>query len=117
MTKIAQIKTVLKVKDMGHVKDYLGVQVTRKTGSLELSLPHLIDQLVTNVDIPKKVPSTVVPALSTQILHQGLLYPPHDENMFRYRSIIGILNYLEKTSRPDIPYAVHQLARFSSNPR
>ena len=64
MTKIAQIKTVLKVKDMGHVKDYLGVQVTRKTGSLELSQPRLIDQLVTNVDIPKKVLATAVPALS-----------------------------------------------------
>ena len=36
---------------------------------------------------------------------------------FDYRSVVGKLNYLEKGSRPDIAYAVHQCARFSSNPR
>ena len=30
---------------------------------------------------------------------------------------MGKLNYLEKTSRPDIAYAVHQCARYSTNPR
>ena len=31
--------------------------------------------------------------------------------------MIGKLNYLEKCTRPDIAYAVHQCARFSSCPR
>lgn len=31
--------------------------------------------------------------------------------------IIGKLNYLEKSTRPDIYYAVHQCARFSADPR
>jgi hypothetical protein len=34
-----------------------------------------------------------------------------------YRSIIGNLNYLEKSTRPDIAYAVHQCARYSSCPK
>jgi hypothetical protein len=35
-----------------------------------------------------------------------------------YRSIIGKLNFLEKSTRPEIAcYAVHQCARFASNPR
>ena len=34
-----------------------------------------------------------------------------------YRSIIGKLNFLEKSTRPDIAYAVHQCARFSANPK
>ena len=33
-----------------------------------------------------------------------------------YRSVIGKLNFLEKSTRPDIAYAVHQCARFCSNP-
>jgi hypothetical protein len=30
---------------------------------------------------------------------------------------VGKLNFLEKSTRPDIAYAVHQCARFSANPR
>jgi ATP-binding cassette subfamily B (MDR/TAP) protein 1 len=36
---------------------------------------------------------------------------------FNYRRVIGKLNYLEKSTRPDIAYAVHQCARFVSDPR
>ena len=34
-----------------------------------------------------------------------------------YRSIIGKLNFLEKSTRPDLAYAVHQCARFTADPR
>jgi hypothetical protein len=34
-----------------------------------------------------------------------------------YRSVIGKLNFLEKSTRPDISYAVHQCARFASHPK
>jgi hypothetical protein len=43
-------------------------------------------------------------------------YPAFD-NHFHYRSVIGKLNHLERGSRPDIAYAVHQCARFAVNPR
>ena len=36
---------------------------------------------------------------------------------FNYRSIIGKLNYLGQTTRPDIVYVVHQVAKYSSDPR
>ena len=36
---------------------------------------------------------------------------------FHYRSVIGKLNFLEKSTRPDISVSVHQCARFSENPR
>jgi hypothetical protein len=31
--------------------------------------------------------------------------------------VIGRLNYLERSTRPDVSYATHQLARFSANPK
>jgi hypothetical protein len=34
-----------------------------------------------------------------------------------HAAIIGKLNYLEKSTRPDIAYAMHQCARFTSNPK
>jgi hypothetical protein len=57
-----------------------------------------------------------VPAKVSKILHAHLGKPPFFLN-FGYISIIGKLNYLAQTTRPDIVYATHQLAKYSSDPR
>ena len=36
---------------------------------------------------------------------------------WNYRSAIGMLNYLQASTRPDIAMAVHQCARFSNDPK
>ena len=42
----------------------------------------------------------------------------HDfDGSFHYRSVIGKLNFLEKSTRPDIAYAVHQCAHFMEKPK
>ena len=41
---------------------------------------------------------------------------PQREHTWKYRTIIGMLTYLSMSSRPDIAFAVHQCARFSSCP-
>jgi hypothetical protein len=53
---------------------------------------------------------------SSKTLCRHLDSPPFDEH-FNYRRVVGQLNYLEKCSRLDISCAVHQAARFVSNPR
>jgi hypothetical protein len=57
-----------------------------------------------------------VPAKVSEILHAHLDKPPFLLN-FGYRSVIGKLNYLAQTTRPDIVYATYQLAKYSSDPR
>jgi hypothetical protein len=57
-----------------------------------------------------------VPAKVSKILHAHLDKPPFSLN-FSYRLVIGKLNYLAQTTRPDIVYATHQLAKYSSDPR
>ncbi len=56
-----------------------------------------------------------VPAKVSKILHACLDKPPFSLN-FGYHSVIGKLNYLAQSKRPDIVYATHQLANYSSNP-
>jgi hypothetical protein len=41
---------------------------------------------------------------------------PHNEDL-NYSSVIGKMNYLENSARPEIAYVVHQCARFASQPR
>jgi len=37
--------------------------------------------------------------------------------MYYYCSLIGQINYLAATTRPEIQFAVHQCARFSQDPK
>ena len=39
------------------------------------------------------------------------------KNKWNYRTAIGMLTYLQGTTRPDISMAVHQCARFSVSPK
>ena len=39
------------------------------------------------------------------------------ENDFKYRSVIGLLNFLTNSIRPEAQFAVHQCARFSAEPK
>ena len=57
---------------------------------------------------------------SLKCLHAHLCLKPLymcKDFTFNYRSVIGKLNYVAQMSRTDIIYAIHQLARFSADPR
>jgi hypothetical protein len=99
------------------VSEFLGIEIKREDdGGIYLSQPQLIDSILRDLILDgTNVKSRSTPALKTRILHKdegGKLF----DNSFHYRSIIGKLNYLEKSTRPDISHAVHQCARFSSCP-
>lgn len=77
---------------------------------------QLIKSILKDLGLNDKSNLRTTPALSTKILHSHPESPPFNES-WSYRMVIGKLNYLEKSSRPDISYAVHQCARFSIDPR
>ena len=109
-------KATFNIEDQGDIADYLGINFEAKdNGLIKLSQPHLIDQIIKEVGI-KPTERKSVPASPGKILRR-------DEDAetvtcpFNYRKVIGKLNFLEKSSRPDIAYATHQCARFCSEPK
>ena len=54
---------------------------------------------------------------SSHILQRNSHECNHGHSSFHYKSMIQKLNYREKSSRPEIAYAVHQCARFSKEPK
>ena len=105
------------IDDQGDITDYLGINFdTLEDGSLKLWQPHLINQIVEELGINPRETPKVTPALSSRILKRCKDDPPA-KSKFDYRRVIGKLNYLEKSSRPDIAYAVHQCACFCSEPK
>ena len=101
--------------DDGNLHNYIGVEFTRhKNGWLEMKQEFLIKRIIEALDHPD-MNSTPIPSIKPGLFtdEEG----PNQRQKWHYRSVIGMLNYLEKTTRPDLAFAVHQAARFSINPK
>jgi len=102
----------------GDISKFLGVNISQhEDGTVHLTQPHLIDGILEELGLQgdnTKAKST--PAASSKLLGHHEDAPAHSDH-FHYRRIIGKLNYLEKSTQPDISYATHQCARFSADPR
>lgn len=111
-------KVGLEITVDGNIEDFLGVNISKQEdGTTHLWQPQLIDSILKDLRLDgETVKTKETPAASSTILkrHQEMETVKPD---FNYRSIIGKLNYLERGSRSDIAYIVHQLARFSVEPK
>jgi hypothetical protein len=101
----------------GELADYLGVKIQQlPNGTIKLYQPHLIKQILEDMGFNERTTVKSTPASTAAKISRDLHGPAFDE-AWSYRSVIGKLNFLEKSTRPDISYAVHQCARFSNDPR
>ena len=108
-----QFSKEFEVERKRSVQQFSGMQFT-KEGKEVTTQSHLINQIIKDVgwgENQYKYPD--IPMRSSQILQRNQHEPNHDESIFYYESMVGKPNYLGKSSRPDIAYAVHQWARFS----
>ena len=106
------------ITDEGSLTKYLGVDVKyKKDGNFELLQPFLIKRILdlTGVEGESEYNSKPTPAMRP-LLHKDLAGESR-KNSWNYRTAIGMLTYLQGTTRPDISMAVHQCARFSADPK
>jgi hypothetical protein len=87
-----------------------------------MTKPHLIDQILKdlsplNTTAKYKSKTANTPAPSTVTLKRDPDGQPHDDQWSYHLSVIGKLNFLEKSSHPNLAYAVHNCARFSTDPK
>ncbi len=115
---ICLVKTKFQLGEEGDLCNYLGIKVTKlPDGTITLSQPHLIDAILTDLYLQSaRTTERSTPALSSILLHRDSKGVPFDKS-FHYRSVIGKLNFLEKSTCPELAYAVHQCARFCSDPK
>jgi hypothetical protein len=115
---IGEIGTVFKITHSETVSDFLGVKIERDedSGIVKMTQPLLIQSIINNMGFQDNSNGRNFPTLSSKILLRHKDSDDHNEK-WHYRGVIGKLNYLEKSTRPDISYAVHQCARFMENPK
>jgi len=117
---ISNLKKTYSLEDEGSLTKYLGVDMhTNKDGTLVLRQPFLIERILKLLNsegekYDSKQNSRPTPAVKP-LLHKDLDGPSRKCN-WNYRQAIGMLTYLQNTTRPDISMAVHQAARFCIQP-
>ena len=95
--------------------EYLGISYEKKSdGTLELTQKGLIKKIISAVGLEKCKPNWT-PA-STECLGLDPTGAPMSDDWL-YASVVGMLLYLSSNTRPDICFAVSQVARFSHSPR
>ena len=117
--------TIKKMQEVGlqliievDLEDFLGVNINRTSrGAIHLTQPHLIDSILQDMCLKRgerKCKETPMKPLT--ILNKSKDSPEFNRS-FNYLSVIGKMNYLEKGYQSDLAYAIHQCARYSTNPR
>ncbi|CAM8921688.1 unnamed protein product [Rhodiola kirilowii] len=105
------LQTQFNTKDLGRLRYFLGVEVSRSKKGIVLSQrKYVLDLLSETGKIGAKPCSTpMIPHL--QLTKSGQLFDDPE----RYRRLVGKLNYLRMT-RPDIAYPVSVVSQYMSSP-
>ncbi|KAL7464856.1 hypothetical protein ACHAXS_005184 [Conticribra weissflogii] len=103
----------------GDLRRYLGVEISPlDDGSKGFSMtqPFLIERILQAAEIDLRMTNSrptpaVLPLLSKDT--NG----PDRKHQWKYRTLTGMLGYLQGTSRPELAMATHQCARFNTYPK
>ena len=105
--------------DDGNIKTFLGVNVEQTSSGFHLSQPHLISRILDTVGLTVEENSgrnTKDTPATKPLLIKDTNGEPRSL-LLNCRSVIGMMNYLSGSTRPDIAMAVHQTARFCIDPK
>ena len=112
------IKNALPVKDIGFPTFFCGLRIQKMKDGLLLSQPAftiaILDKFNMNEANPAKTPAATLPLVQGEMPTEE--EKSHMQNI-PYRSAVGSLLWLALTFRPDIAFAVAQVARFAASPR
>ncbi|GIL91628.1 hypothetical protein Vretifemale_19249, partial [Volvox reticuliferus] len=107
---------VFKIRDLGEAKVFLGMEISRgENGEVKLSQRRYIEELLQRHQLVDAKPR------STPLPPGSKVLPAEEGDMelkdsSDYRTLVGELNYLATSTRPDIAQALSVLARFMGKP-
>jgi Reverse transcriptase (RNA-dependent DNA polymerase) len=114
------LSSKFEIEDEGTINDYLGVKVEpgKTPGTFYLSQPHLIDSILEDRKLSNhgasKAKSADTPSTFENKLHKDVTSNPFTYP-WDYHSVIGKMNFLEKSTCGDLAYSVHQCGWYMAN--
>ena len=108
------------VGDMSDLNWFLGMKVTCSPGVVQISQLQYVETMLTKFGMGdcKSVSTPIAEKL--KLTREDCPEAGSEEQQqmrdFDFRGLIGSLNYLASTSRPDIAYVAHALSSYLENP-
>ena len=108
------IKSEWEVTDMGEPVKIIGIEITKKDDSIIISQEKYIDNILKREGIDKSNPvSTLMdPNHQVESNPEGNIGSKSNH----YAKLLGELQFLTNSTRPDIAYTVNKLATYTANP-
>lgn len=119
---ITDIKTLFDIKVNGATEAFLGIETElSRDGSIKIHQAAYARRMLQRFGMadcnPLSLPMTKDPLSKKQCPEEKEVRTKEEKSRITlYRAMVGSLNYLAVWTRPDISYAVSQLARFNDNP-
>ena len=119
LTDMNRIKTSLKnifdIKDLGPIHYCLGIEFKQdlEKGTITMGQKKYITEVLDRFGMID-CNSVGTPLVPGEKLKKNQTPQADDKNKFPYQNLIGSLNYLAVSTRPDISYAVSALSQFNS---
>lgn len=107
---LMKLRREFKVKDLGEVQDYLGLEISRKNNIMEIKQKKMIERTLEKFNMQQ------CKGVATPM--ESHFTPEKDEKIIDvpFKELIGCLLFISTNSRPDISYAVSYLSRYLDKP-
>jgi histone deacetylase 1/2 len=111
---VATLSGSFPIKDLGRLEYFLGIEVAYSSSGLVLSQHRYALDLLHRANMEQSR-AVATPMSTSNKLTRDLGTPLGSEDAFKYRSLVGGLQYLTLT-RPDLSFAVNKVCQYLSQP-
>ena len=111
-----QISNEYKVKDLGELKFFLGIEFSQQKGLVQMSQSKYCKDILERFDMMNCIAEKVPCEKNIHDQLRANKNSPLLANAKRYRELVGSLIYLEQVTRPDISYVTNLLGQQMANP-